>query len=160
VVPWTHLNVTLYVHCLSCVCCVLRRKRPLRRADHSFRGVFRVCLSYCVSFRNLNNWAAYPDHHNDINNMANMNKNHNVQYNDIQASGLLNTRWFTYDRDDSCVNKSQFVPVIHEPPCIWKEERTQNSIRCFPGIHLQFKYAVFWMPDKFTGIWNHVYGAV
>jgi hypothetical protein len=29
----------------------------------------------------------------------------------------INTRWFRYDRDDLCVNKSQFVPVIFEPPC-------------------------------------------
>jgi hypothetical protein len=28
------------------------------------------------------------------------------------------TRWFKYDRDYLCVNKSQFVPVIFEPPCI------------------------------------------
>jgi hypothetical protein len=27
------------------------------------------------------------------------------------------TRWFKYDRDWLCVNKSQFVPVIFEPPC-------------------------------------------
>jgi hypothetical protein len=27
------------------------------------------------------------------------------------------TRWFKYDQDDCCVNKSQFVPVIFEPPC-------------------------------------------
>jgi hypothetical protein len=29
-----------------------------------------------------------------------------------------NTKWFKYDRDYLCVNKSQFVPVIFEPPCI------------------------------------------
>jgi hypothetical protein len=29
------------------------------------------------------------------------------------------TRWFKYDRDYLCVNKSQFVPVIFEPPCIF-----------------------------------------
>jgi hypothetical protein len=29
-----------------------------------------------------------------------------------------NTKWFKYDRDWLCVNKSQFVPVILEPPCI------------------------------------------
>jgi hypothetical protein len=29
------------------------------------------------------------------------------------------TRWFKYDRDYLCVNKSQFVPVIFEPPCIY-----------------------------------------
>jgi hypothetical protein len=28
------------------------------------------------------------------------------------------TRWFKYDRDYLFVNKSQFVPVIFEPPCI------------------------------------------
>jgi hypothetical protein len=31
---------------------------------------------------------------------------------------LSYTRWFKYDRDDLCVNKSQFVLVIFEPPCI------------------------------------------
>jgi hypothetical protein len=31
---------------------------------------------------------------------------------------ILYTRWFKYDRDDLCINKSQFVPVIFEPPCI------------------------------------------
>jgi hypothetical protein len=29
------------------------------------------------------------------------------------------TRWFKYDRDDLGVNKSQFVPVIFEPPCMF-----------------------------------------
>jgi hypothetical protein len=32
----------------------------------------------------------------------------------------LDTRWFKYDRDDLCVNKSQFVPVIFEPPCTFR----------------------------------------
>ena len=32
------------------------------------------------------------------------------------------TRWFKYDRDYLCVNKSQFVPVIFEPPCTKTEE--------------------------------------
>jgi hypothetical protein len=32
----------------------------------------------------------------------------------IQA---LSTRWFKYDRGWLCVNKSQFVPIIFEPPC-------------------------------------------
>jgi hypothetical protein len=31
---------------------------------------------------------------------------------------LLCTRWFKYDRDYLCVNKSQFVPVIFESPCM------------------------------------------
>jgi hypothetical protein len=32
---------------------------------------------------------------------------------------MLYTRWFEYDQDDLCVNKSQFVPVIFEPRCIY-----------------------------------------
>ena len=32
---------------------------------------------------------------------------------------FYSTRWFKYDRDWLCVNKSQFVPVIFEPPCIF-----------------------------------------
>jgi hypothetical protein len=30
------------------------------------------------------------------------------------------TRWFKYDLDWLCVNKSQFVPVIFEPPFTWR----------------------------------------
>jgi hypothetical protein len=37
----------------------------------------------------------------------------------IQVTGQApHTRWFKYDRDYLCVNKSQFIPVIFEPPCI------------------------------------------
>jgi hypothetical protein len=39
---------------------------------------------------------------------------------------LQNTRWFKYDRDYLCVNKSQFVPVIFEPPCMLQHGQ-QNS---------------------------------
>ena len=35
------------------------------------------------------------------------------------TSILRYTRWFKYDQDDFCVNKSQFVPVIFEPPCTY-----------------------------------------
>jgi hypothetical protein len=35
------------------------------------------------------------------------------------------TRCFKYDRDDLCVNKPQFVPVIFEPPCILNELQTR-----------------------------------
>jgi hypothetical protein len=34
---------------------------------------------------------------------------------------FFNTRWFKYDWDYLCVNKSQFVPVIFEPPCIFHD---------------------------------------
>ena len=36
----------------------------------------------------------------------------------FQVMVYYGTRWFKYDQDDLCVNKSQFVPVIFEPPCI------------------------------------------
>ena len=34
---------------------------------------------------------------------------------------FIYTRWFKYDQDYLCVNKSQFFPVIFEPPCIYME---------------------------------------
>jgi hypothetical protein len=40
--------------------------------------------------------------------------------------GCKDTRWFKYDRDDLCVNKSQFVPIIFEPP--WKTGGTKREI--------------------------------
>jgi hypothetical protein len=42
-------------------------------------------------------------------------------YSDWYQGENHNTRWFKYDRDWRCVNKSQFVPVIFEPPCIYVE---------------------------------------
>jgi hypothetical protein len=36
----------------------------------------------------------------------------------LAAGQEINTRWFKYDWDYLCVNKSQFVQVIFEPPCI------------------------------------------
>jgi hypothetical protein len=35
----------------------------------------------------------------------------------ISSGTSICTRWFKYDQDYLCVNKSQFVPVIFEPPC-------------------------------------------
>jgi hypothetical protein len=40
------------------------------------------------------------------------------------------TMWFKYDQDDLCVNKSQFVPVIFEPPCTLQMRRGYSSM-CF-----------------------------
>jgi hypothetical protein len=44
---------------------------------------------------------------------------------------LVYTRWFKYDRDYLRVNKSQFVPVIFEPPCtkkhMWQCDCNQSS---------------------------------
>jgi hypothetical protein len=42
-----------------------------------------------------------------------------VQINTFINAHYVYTRWFKYDRDDLCVNKSQFVPVIFEPPCTY-----------------------------------------
>jgi hypothetical protein len=38
--------------CLLCVFCVVRQ-RPLRRADHSYRGVLPTVARRCVCSRNL-----------------------------------------------------------------------------------------------------------
>jgi hypothetical protein len=51
-----------------------------------------------------------------------INKNNSNNFN-------VNTRWFKYDRDYLCVNKSQFVPVIFEPPCISERVGKYNLLR-------------------------------
>ena len=48
-----------------------------------------------------------------------------------QLHFLNNTRWFKYDRDYLCVNKSQFVPVIFEPPCISVLQSRITMFYCF-----------------------------
>jgi hypothetical protein len=42
------------------------------------------------------------------------------------TTATTNTRWFKYDRDYLCVNKSQFVPVIFEPPCTTTATATET----------------------------------
>ena len=37
------------------------------------------------------------------------------------------TRWLKYYRDYLCVNKSQFVPVIFEPPCIVQSQGQKSN---------------------------------
>jgi hypothetical protein len=57
------------------------------------------------------------------------------------------TRWFKYDRDWLCVNKSQFVPVIFEPPCIWHLQdlsvRTNGAVNNWNHV-LGFKIWIRW----------------
>ena len=51
--------------------------------------------------------------------------NRNISEKDRQC-----TRWFKYDRDYLCVNKSQFVPVIFEPPCTMYVKRNFEARSC------------------------------
>ena len=53
----------------------------------------------------------------------------------------LCTRWFKYDRDYLCVNKSQFVPVIFEPPCTFSRllHRIQYTLHCRVVTHYSNK---------------------
>ena len=59
-----------------------------------------------------------------------------IQHDFVLQNG---TRWFKYDRDYLCVNKSQFVPVIFEPPCNkYADSRTfvvncNKSVQGFSG---------------------------
>jgi hypothetical protein len=41
-----------------------------------------------------------------------------ILYSYFLPQGTESTRWFKYDRDYLCVNKSQFVLVIFEPRCM------------------------------------------
>ena len=49
------------------------------------------------------------------------------------------TRWFKYDRDYSCVNKSQFVPVIFERPCSLESLLMCPKMRSHAGMAKQMR---------------------
>jgi hypothetical protein len=51
------------------------------------------------------------------NNKTTANHQNNTKQQNNYKTMKINTRWFKYDGDYLCVNKSQFVPVIFEPPC-------------------------------------------
>jgi hypothetical protein len=55
------------------------------------------------------------------------------------------TRWLKYDRDYLCVNKSQFVPVIFEPPCIlWVNKRGNiNTDWIWKKLHFLLRRLAF-----------------
>jgi hypothetical protein len=67
-----------------------------------------------------------------------------------------NARWFKYDRDYVCVNKSQFVPVIFEPPCTLKSYviGINFEILCIPAV-LKFCH----LPVKVI-LWDVLYYAI
>jgi hypothetical protein len=44
---------------------------------------------------------------------------HRSTHTHTNIHAYIHKRWFKYDRDYLCVNKSQFVPVIFEPHCIY-----------------------------------------
>jgi hypothetical protein len=48
------------------------------------------------------------------------------------------TRWFKYDRDYLCVNKSQFVPVIFEPPCTLKT-RAEGTTKTKKRVWMKYR---------------------
>ena len=64
----------------------------------------------------------------------------------LPAEGWRYTRWFKYDRDDLCVNKSQFVPVIFEPPCTWcssNEDYIRPTHSTYKFILIQVTFRTF-----------------
>ena len=71
---------------------------------------------------------------------------------DYELCVMTDTRWFKYDRDYLCVNKSQIVPVIFEPPCILRSLKPfyqQANVKALPFIFVQFSRtdcrAFFWI---------------
>ena len=72
-----------------------------------------------------------------------------------QATMWLFTRWFKYDRDWLCINKSQFVPVIFEPPCtnileMYTIVKTQSK------ISYKYRHKIISIPDKFNWKLNNL----
>jgi hypothetical protein len=59
----------------------------------------------------------------------------------------LSTRWFKYDWDDLYVSKSQFVPVIFEPPCTNINYGTLKLRIITYGLSLDFIHSLSWESD-------------
>jgi hypothetical protein len=57
-------------------------------------------------------------------------------------SSHKNTRWFKYDRDYLCVNKSQFVPVIFEPPCNITNYKPSPCATHTPNTHPSMPWGI------------------
>jgi hypothetical protein len=57
------------------------------------------------------------------------------------------TRWFKYDQDNLCVNKSEFVPVILEPPCIFYTVFSNSSFK-----RVFFAVILFYLEKGFTAV--------
>jgi hypothetical protein len=55
------------------------------------------------------------------------------------------TRWFKYDRDYLCVNKSQFVPVIFQPPC-----NIGNSFTCTVNSNYRIAATLYFIETWFV----------
>jgi hypothetical protein len=69
-----------------------------------------LCALKALILQKAKGGGAYTKLSNDLHHFSNNKKS--------RAPRRVNTRWFKYYRDYLCVNKSQFVPVIFEPPSI------------------------------------------
>jgi hypothetical protein len=66
------------------------------------------------------------------------------------------TRWFKYDRDWLCVNKSQFVLVIFEPPCTSPVKTItlhsmlgRTNALCLSSL-VNYIYSEWWVTSRFS----------
>jgi hypothetical protein len=59
------------------------------------------------------------------------------------------TRWFKYDRDCLCVNKSQFVPVIFEPPCIIGTFIHKPNVKYSLFLSVSVFIYIFYLPVRY-----------
>jgi hypothetical protein len=75
-------------------------------------------------------------------------------YTYMHAYTHILTRWFTYDRDYLCVNKSQFVSVIFEPPCIYIH--THTYIHAYKHTYIYTYTHTFIYTHTYKHIYTHI----
>jgi hypothetical protein len=103
--------MSLFLFCLACVCvCVFVLMAFKADGAPSFQTRRNKCLRKLRTQILLRNFKDFF-HTNTCFIRFMLLENYYYYY------YINNTRWFKYDRDYLCVNKSQFVPVIFEPPC-------------------------------------------
>jgi hypothetical protein len=64
---------------------------------------------------------------------------------------LLSTRWFKYDRDYLCVNKSQFIPVIFEQPFTYDTHKYNLMGKPCVVTGCNTEHCKEWKVDQNTG---------
>ena len=116
----TRFSVTLHVHCLSCCFSETNTWNPSSCLKHQSQNCRHKWLSCVLHPMQRKHDACHYNDQEYLNTLMINTKEH-------EFLKFKNTSWFKYDRDDLWVNKSQFVLLIFEPPCMLQATKMYNT---------------------------------
>ena len=110
-------------HCPSSV------RQVNRSAQVEVRTGGEVTSRYTTSSTANPTWTAWGENPGRQLTAVTMTTAHPVPY--------ISTRWFKYDRDRFVCKQNKSVPVIFEPPCIYKFTSTDPIVNCLHEAQVQ-----------------------